>query len=169
MSAEHAADAAAGGARVVGDVWRPMDAWVPLGSSLRTAYAKLLQVDAGWVGVMDGEKLVGVLTPASVHAALRRSVAGASPRPPASPDLVVGGAAGALEHEGGPDQGQRARHPEAGGERVAGGHGQPTQLPAGVDQGAGPQPGEPAPAHAEACASTANRATSIGSTGWSTR
>ncbi|GHE12210.1 ABC transporter ATP-binding protein [Klenkia taihuensis] len=79
VSAEHAAEAAAGGARVVGDVWRPMDAWVPLGSSLRAAYARLLQVDAGWVGVMDGDKLVGVLTPASVHAALRRSVAGSSP------------------------------------------------------------------------------------------
>ena len=85
VSAEHAADAAAGGARVVGDVWRPMDAWVPLGSSLRAAYAKLLQVDAGWVGVMDGDKLVGVLTPASVHAALRRSVAGSAPETAGEP------------------------------------------------------------------------------------
>jgi osmoprotectant transport system ATP-binding protein len=34
----------------------------------------MLQQDAGWVAVLDGERFVGVLTPESLHAALRRSV-----------------------------------------------------------------------------------------------
>ncbi len=34
----------------------------------------MLQHDAGWVAVLDGERFVGVLTPDSLHAALRRSV-----------------------------------------------------------------------------------------------
>jgi osmoprotectant transport system ATP-binding protein len=34
----------------------------------------MLQHDAGWVAVIDGDRLVGVLTPATLHEALRRSV-----------------------------------------------------------------------------------------------
>jgi osmoprotectant transport system ATP-binding protein len=52
----------------------PAPAVVPLGSSLRDALAAMLAQDAAWVGVTDGAKYVGVLTPSSVHAALRRSV-----------------------------------------------------------------------------------------------
>ncbi|MFL6241056.1 MAG: ABC transporter ATP-binding protein [Actinomycetes bacterium] len=60
-----------------GDVYsrgRRMDAWVPMNASLKTAFGEMLQQDAGWVAVLDGERFVGVLTPSSLHAALRRSV-----------------------------------------------------------------------------------------------
>ncbi len=53
---------------------RRMDAWVPVGSTLKQAFSVMLQQDAGWVAVLDGEAFVGVLTPESLHAALRRSV-----------------------------------------------------------------------------------------------
>ncbi|WNV76243.1 ATP-binding cassette domain-containing protein [Geodermatophilus sp. DSM 44513] len=53
------------------------DAAVPLQASLRAALAAILQSDAGWVPVLDSGHYLGVLTPAAVHAALRRSVAGA--------------------------------------------------------------------------------------------
>jgi osmoprotectant transport system ATP-binding protein len=51
-----------------------MEAWVPLGASLKQAFSEMLQHDAGWVAVLDGERFIGVLTPESLHAALRRSV-----------------------------------------------------------------------------------------------
>ena len=51
-----------------------MDAWVPVNSSLKAAFAQLLQYDAGWVAVLDGDRYLGVLTPSTLHAALRRSV-----------------------------------------------------------------------------------------------
>jgi osmoprotectant transport system ATP-binding protein len=54
---------------------RPLDATVPLGSSLKAAFAEMLQHDAAWVAVLDGRSYVGVLTPDGLHAALRRSVA----------------------------------------------------------------------------------------------
>lgn len=34
----------------------------------------MLQDDAGWVAVVDGAAFLGVLTPARLHQALRRSV-----------------------------------------------------------------------------------------------
>lgn len=34
----------------------------------------MLQHDAGWIAVVDGDRFAGVLTPATLHAALRRSV-----------------------------------------------------------------------------------------------
>jgi osmoprotectant transport system ATP-binding protein len=34
----------------------------------------MLQHDAGWVAVLDGQRYLGVLTPATLHEALRRSV-----------------------------------------------------------------------------------------------
>lgn len=34
----------------------------------------MLQHDAGWVAVVDGDRFAGVLTPATLHTALRRSV-----------------------------------------------------------------------------------------------
>ncbi|MGC8626366.1 MAG: ABC transporter ATP-binding protein [Acidimicrobiales bacterium] len=54
---------------------RPLDARVLLGSSLKAAFAEMLQHDAAWVAVLDGRSYVGVLTPDGLHAALRRSVA----------------------------------------------------------------------------------------------
>jgi osmoprotectant transport system ATP-binding protein len=56
-----------------------MAAWVPLESSLKQAFSVMLQQDAGWVAVLDGARLVGVLTPESLHAALRRSVESIEP------------------------------------------------------------------------------------------
>ncbi|MFD2688513.1 ABC transporter ATP-binding protein [Streptomyces phyllanthi] len=57
---------------------RRMEAWLPLGASLKQAFATMLQHDAGWIAVIDerGEgRFLGVLTPARLHEALRRSTA----------------------------------------------------------------------------------------------
>jgi osmoprotectant transport system ATP-binding protein len=58
----------------VADRARRMEAWVPVGANLKMAFAEMLQHDAGWVAVLDGDRYVGVLTPATLHEALRRSV-----------------------------------------------------------------------------------------------
>lgn len=55
---------------------RPVEAQVAIGSSLKGAFAEMLQHDAAWVAVMDNGRYVGVLTPDALHAALRRSVGG---------------------------------------------------------------------------------------------
>ncbi len=62
------------GAGTVADRAKRMEAWLPTGSSLKAAFAEMLQHDAGWVAVLDGDRYVGVLTPATLHEALRRSV-----------------------------------------------------------------------------------------------
>ncbi|MEU0300764.1 ATP-binding cassette domain-containing protein [Streptomyces sp. NPDC006175] len=71
-----AADAlrGAGGSDTVGGLARRMDAWVPVGSPLKQAFSEMLQHDAGWIAVLDGARFLGVLTPAKLHEALRRSV-----------------------------------------------------------------------------------------------
>jgi len=51
-----------------------MDAWVTKEASLKDALATMLQWDAGWVAVLDGDRFLGVLTPGTLHEALRRSV-----------------------------------------------------------------------------------------------
>ncbi|RBM22092.1 ABC transporter ATP-binding protein [Streptomyces sp. PT12] len=54
---------------------RRMEAWLPLGASLKQAFSTMLQYDAGWIAVLDGDdRFLGVLTPASLHEALRRSI-----------------------------------------------------------------------------------------------
>ncbi|WP_329133078.1 betaine/proline/choline family ABC transporter ATP-binding protein [Streptomyces sp. NBC_01476] len=53
---------------------RRMEAWVPVGASLKQAFAAMLSYDAGWIAVLDGARFVGVLTPARLHEALRRSI-----------------------------------------------------------------------------------------------
>jgi osmoprotectant transport system ATP-binding protein len=58
----------------VADQSRRMEAWVPRHASLKTALSEMLQHDAGWVAVLDGDRFLGVLTPSSLHLALRRSV-----------------------------------------------------------------------------------------------
>ncbi|MDQ0994470.1 ABC transporter ATP-binding protein [Streptomyces sp. V3I7] len=63
---------AAGGA--LGDLVHRMTAWVPVGAPLKQAFGVMLQYDAGWVAVLDGARFLGVLTPAKLHEALRRSV-----------------------------------------------------------------------------------------------
>jgi osmoprotectant transport system ATP-binding protein len=66
--------AATGREGTVRDAARRMEAWVPVGSSLKQAFSEMLQHDAGWVAVLDGDRYLGVLTPGSLHEALRRSV-----------------------------------------------------------------------------------------------
>jgi osmoprotectant transport system ATP-binding protein len=58
----------------VGDRAHRMNAWVPVGAPLKQAFGVMLQHDAGWVAVLDGARFLGVLTPAKLHEALRRSV-----------------------------------------------------------------------------------------------
>jgi osmoprotectant transport system ATP-binding protein len=67
------------GAGTVRQACRRMEAWVPVSATLKTAFATMLQYDAGWVAVLDGDTFLGVLTPESLHAALRRSVDGSVP------------------------------------------------------------------------------------------
>ncbi|MFK8911314.1 ABC transporter ATP-binding protein [Streptomyces sp. YS-3] len=64
----------AGAPATVADLARRMEAWVPLGAPLKQAFSEMLQYDAGWVAVLDGAHFAGVLTPAKLHEALRRSV-----------------------------------------------------------------------------------------------
>ncbi|XUL86210.1 ABC transporter ATP-binding protein [Streptomyces galilaeus] len=58
----------------VGELAHRMNAWVPVGAPLKQAFGVMLQHDAGWVAVLDGAHFLGVLTPAKLHEALRRSV-----------------------------------------------------------------------------------------------
>lgn len=56
---------------------RRMEAWLPLGAPLKQAFATMLQHDAGWIAVIDKQsegRFLGVLTPARLHEALRRSI-----------------------------------------------------------------------------------------------
>ena len=62
------------GGGTVKDVGRRFDATVRMGASLKDAFAEMLQHDAGWVAVLDGNRYTGVLTPWSLHTALRRSI-----------------------------------------------------------------------------------------------
>ncbi|MEU9861119.1 betaine/proline/choline family ABC transporter ATP-binding protein [Streptomyces sp. NPDC047971] len=64
----------AGRQGTVGDLAVRMDAWVSVGAPLKQAFSEMLQHDAGWVAVLDGPRFLGVLTPAKLHEALRRSV-----------------------------------------------------------------------------------------------
>ncbi|MGW2563776.1 ABC transporter ATP-binding protein [Streptomyces sp. NPDC001514] len=71
------AEQAAGGKGAVRDHARRMEAWLPVGASLKQAFATMLQHDAGWIAVIDREetgRFLGVLTPARLHEALRRSI-----------------------------------------------------------------------------------------------
>ncbi|WP_171166492.1 ABC transporter ATP-binding protein [Streptomyces sp. I05A-00742] len=61
----------------VRDHARRMDAWLPVGAPLKQAFSTMLQHDAGWIAVLDGDgsdHFLGVLTPAGLHEALRRSI-----------------------------------------------------------------------------------------------
>ncbi|GAA5030153.1 betaine/proline/choline family ABC transporter ATP-binding protein [Streptomyces siamensis] len=58
----------------VRDLAHRMNSWVPVGAPLKQAFGVMLQHDAGWVAVLDGARFLGVLTPAKLHEALRRSV-----------------------------------------------------------------------------------------------
>jgi osmoprotectant transport system ATP-binding protein len=71
----------------VRDAARRMEAWVPVDASLKQAFAEMLQHDAGWVAVLDGERFLGVLTPTTLYEALRRSIDSAADGVPA--DQIV--------------------------------------------------------------------------------
>ncbi|MDR3032964.1 MAG: betaine/proline/choline family ABC transporter ATP-binding protein [Kitasatospora sp.] len=60
----------------VRDYARRMEAWLPVGASLKQAFSVMLQHDAGWIAVVAGDEgtFLGVLTPARLHEALRRSI-----------------------------------------------------------------------------------------------
>jgi osmoprotectant transport system ATP-binding protein len=64
--------AEAGGEGTVEERCRPAAA-VGAGASLKDVTSALLLSDAGWVAVVDGDRLLGILTPESVHAAARRA------------------------------------------------------------------------------------------------
>jgi osmoprotectant transport system ATP-binding protein len=64
------------GSSTVERYMRPVGAGVSLDSSLKAAFAEMLQQDAAWVPVFDHDRYLGVLTPDTLHAALRRSVGG---------------------------------------------------------------------------------------------
>ncbi len=53
---------------------RRLVAFVEMGADLKEALSTMLRHDAGWVGVESAGRFVGVLTPDTLHAALRRSV-----------------------------------------------------------------------------------------------
>jgi osmoprotectant transport system ATP-binding protein len=82
------------GGGTVADRSRRMEAWVARDASLKDALAQMLQHDAGWVAVVDGSRFCGVLTPGTLHEALRRSV-GADDRG-VDPSTVQVDAAGPL-------------------------------------------------------------------------
>jgi osmoprotectant transport system ATP-binding protein len=67
---------AAAGDGIVGDRAQRLPAHVYADSTLKVAMAEMLQHDAGWVAVLapGTDHFLGVLTPQSLHAALRRSV-----------------------------------------------------------------------------------------------
>jgi osmoprotectant transport system ATP-binding protein len=67
-------DSMLAGSGTVHDHARRFDATVQMDASLKDAFAEMLQHDAGWVAVLDGSRYLGVLTPWSLHVALRRSV-----------------------------------------------------------------------------------------------
>ncbi|MFE6158840.1 ABC transporter ATP-binding protein [Streptomyces sp. NPDC056486] len=73
-----AAEHAHGGPGTVRDHARRMEAWLPVGATLKQAFATMLQHDAGWIAVIDKDsegRFLGILTPARLHEALRRSTA----------------------------------------------------------------------------------------------
>jgi osmoprotectant transport system ATP-binding protein len=52
----------------------PFEVEVPLGTSLRAAFGEMLQHDVRWIPVVDAGRYLGVITPNSLHAAVRRLV-----------------------------------------------------------------------------------------------
>ncbi len=63
----------ADGEGTVGDRCRPVTSKVDRTATLKDVSSALLLSDSGWVAVVDGDRLLGVLTPEAVHAAARRA------------------------------------------------------------------------------------------------
>ncbi|WNI24103.1 betaine/proline/choline family ABC transporter ATP-binding protein [Streptomyces sp. ITFR-16] len=91
-----AGDALSGSKGTVREHARRMEAWLPVGAPLKQAFATMLQHDAGWIAVIDEEgegRFLGVLTPARLHEALRRSISAddrAVPRAEVAVESVAG-------------------------------------------------------------------------------
>ena len=78
------ASAELGGEGLVEDRAHRMEATVEVSETLKQAFSEMLKYDAGWIAVLDGADYLGVLTPDSLHAALRRSIEradGSTPEP----------------------------------------------------------------------------------------
>jgi osmoprotectant transport system ATP-binding protein len=46
---------------------------VAANATLKQALSEMLLHDAGWIAVLDGRRFLGVLTPDSIHHAMRRA------------------------------------------------------------------------------------------------
>ena len=60
------------GEGTVADRRQRFEATVELGAPLKDGFAEIVQLDAAWIPVVEGDRFHGVLTPDAVHAALRR-------------------------------------------------------------------------------------------------
>ncbi|RXS79032.1 ATP-binding cassette domain-containing protein [Streptomyces sp. TM32] len=69
-----------GAAGTVAGHARRMEAWVPVTGTLKDAFSEMLKHDAGWIAVLDGHRFLGVLTPTTLHEALRRTIGGRGER-----------------------------------------------------------------------------------------
>jgi osmoprotectant transport system ATP-binding protein len=69
--------ARAGGDGTAADRSRPVEAVVSADGTLKDAFSEMLLYDSSWVAVLDEGRLLGVLTPDALHAAMRRSISGA--------------------------------------------------------------------------------------------
>ncbi|MBV8952309.1 MAG: ATP-binding cassette domain-containing protein, partial [Actinobacteria bacterium] len=65
----------------VADRARRVEAWVGVDDSLEAALAATLLTESGRVAVVDGDRFLGVLTPTTIHRALRNSVDADAPEP----------------------------------------------------------------------------------------
>jgi osmoprotectant transport system ATP-binding protein len=73
LRAEDAIDTPAPGLDVGAKTVR-VEAWVDVHDSLETVMDRALLTSEGWVAVLDGERLLGTLTPDAIHRALRSSL-----------------------------------------------------------------------------------------------
>jgi len=71
VSARQLAEGAPGD--TAGSRARRFDETISVGDSLRKGLSEIVQHDAGWLPVLDGDRYVGVLTPDGVYSALRRT------------------------------------------------------------------------------------------------
>ncbi|TNM69990.1 ATP-binding cassette domain-containing protein [Streptomyces sp. NP160] len=83
VSLRHLDDAAPG--TTAAQVARRFDETISVGDTLRKGLSEIVQHDAGWLPVLDGDRYVGVLTPDGVYSALRRT----SPSPSSRDDVPV--------------------------------------------------------------------------------
>jgi len=76
----------AAGDGTVAERLQRVETWVPLDQDLQDVLATMLLTREGWVSVLEGDRFVGVLTPAAVYQTLRRSLEAPPPTPEPIPD-----------------------------------------------------------------------------------